>query len=77
MGQMICGSGQGNKQETWFGYSAGTAGDVNDDGYDDVIVGAPEYMRDNKTKYGRVFVYHGKQDPFNFHIYLPLVVRSS
>ncbi len=77
LGQMICGSGQGNKQETWFGYSAGTAGDVNDDGYDDVIVGAPEYMRDNKTKYGRVFVYHGKQDPFNFHIYLPLVVRIS
>ncbi len=41
-----------------FGYSVGTAGDVNADGYSDVIVGAPWY--DNgQTDEGRAFVYHG------------------
>ena len=41
-----------------FGVSVGTAGDVNGDGYGDVIVGAPRY--DNgETNEGRAFVYHG------------------
>ena len=36
----------------------GTAGDVNGDGYSDVIVGARKY--DNgQTDEGRAFVYHG------------------
>jgi hypothetical protein len=38
-----------------FGYSAGTAGDVNGDGYDDVVVGAPGYQ--NST--GRAYLYLG------------------
>jgi hypothetical protein len=75
--QIACGAGQGDKHETWFGYSTGTAGDVNGDDCDDVIVGAPEYMRDNKTKYGRTVVYHGKKDPPRFYIYLPLLLRVS
>jgi hypothetical protein len=41
----------------WFGHSVATAGDVNGDGYADVIVGAPSPARE--TKRGRVFVYHG------------------
>jgi hypothetical protein len=41
-----------------FGYSVSTAGDVNGDGYDDVIVGA--YLHDNgQEDEGRAFVYHG------------------
>ena len=43
---------------TWFGISVGTAGDVNGDGYSDVIVGAPAYHNPEGDE-GRVFVYHG------------------
>ena len=38
-----------------FGYSVGTAGDVNNDGYADVIVGANQYSSDT----GRAYLYHG------------------
>ena len=42
----------------YFGCSVATAGDVNGDGYSDVIVGAPCY--DNgQTDEGRAYVYHG------------------
>ncbi|MGH9869038.1 MAG: FG-GAP-like repeat-containing protein [Candidatus Polarisedimenticolia bacterium] len=41
-----------------FGISVGTAGDVNGDGFADVVVGA--YLYDNgQTNEGRAFVYHG------------------
>lgn len=41
-----------------FGYSVASAGDVNYDGYDDIIIGAPGY--DNgQTDEGRAYVYYG------------------
>lgn len=39
-----------------FGWSVGTAGDMNGDGFDDVIVGAP---RDGQYSKGRAYVYYG------------------
>jgi hypothetical protein len=43
---------------TQFGISVASSGDVNGDGYSDVIVGAPRY--DNgETDEGRVYSYHG------------------
>jgi hypothetical protein len=45
----------GEGPNSYFGRSVGAAGDVNGDGYDDVIVGAQAY--DNWT--GRIYVYAG------------------
>ena len=48
----------GPQDNARFGWSLGTAGDVNADGFDDVIVGARDY--DNgQTNEGRAFVYTG------------------
>ncbi len=49
---------QGNQDSGFFGASVSTAGDVNGDGYSDVIVGA--YLFDNgETDEGAVFIYQG------------------
>ena len=47
-----------NRANAAFGFSVATAGDVNGDGYDDVLVGAPGPETDEQGR-GRVFVYHG------------------
>ncbi len=44
-----------------FGWSVGTAGDVNGDGYADVIIGAPFYSNDPAGKH-QAYVYHGSID---------------
>ncbi len=49
---------ESDQAEAWFGYSVSSAGDVNGDGYSDVIVGVPDY--DNgQTDEGRAYVYYG------------------
>ena len=49
---------QGGRLNANFGYAVGTAGDVNGDGYADIIVGAPRWW-DDHTNEGKVWVYHG------------------
>ena len=49
---------QPNALNSLFGTSVATAGDVNGDGYADVIIGAPGYSG-TKSKEGAAFVYHG------------------
>ncbi len=41
-----------------FGYSVASAGDVNGDGYSDVIIGAPTYSN-GVSQEGGAFIYHG------------------
>lgn len=70
--------GEGDKSETLFGFAVGTAGDINGDGYVDLIVGAPDYKTQEQNKRGRAFVYLGTGDVSGYNtIYLPLVLRNS
>jgi hypothetical protein len=46
----------------WFGYAVGAAGDVNGDGYGDVIVGA-RYNDAGGTDAGRAYVFYGGASP--------------
>jgi hypothetical protein len=70
---------EGGKASTWYGYSVGTAGDVNHDGYADVMVGAPEYRVFDREKRGRAFVYLGSASAANegqFQVYLPVFLKG-
>ena len=51
-------SAQSNVAGARMGYSATTAGDINGDGYSDVVVGAP-YYNNGQTNEGSIYVYHG------------------
>ncbi len=47
-----------------FGEAAASAGDINNDGYDDVIVGARGYT-DAQAEQGKMYVYHGSGSGLN------------
>jgi hypothetical protein len=51
---------ESNQAVAYFGYAVGTAGDVNGDGYADLIVGAWEYDNGQGDE-GRAFLYLGSQ----------------
>lgn len=69
---------EGDKAETEFGAAVDTAGDLDGDGYADLIVGAPRYKRDQKEAHGAAFVYLGSEMPEIVirSVFLPLVLRS-
>lgn len=51
-------SGESNQASANFGYKVGTAGDIDGDGYSDVIVGSPHYDG-GQTDEGRAYVFRG------------------
>ncbi|MCU0224991.1 MAG: FG-GAP-like repeat-containing protein [Acidobacteria bacterium] len=51
-------SAEANQVDAYFGISVSTAGDINGDGYGDIIVGASLYD-DGQTDEGAAFVWHG------------------
>ncbi len=51
---------EGDQADAWFGYSVAAAGDVNGDGFVDVLVGAPKFD-DGEVDEGRVLVYLGAE----------------
>jgi len=60
-----------NQVSARFGWSVASAGDVNNDGYDDVIVGAKEYDVD-QTDEGAAFVFFGSADGIDPTVGAPL-----
>ncbi|HEV8701099.1 MAG TPA: integrin alpha [Candidatus Polarisedimenticolia bacterium] len=50
---------QSNQLNAQLGYSVASAGDVDDDGYDDVILGAPFYDDTLGANSGQAFLWHG------------------
>ena len=54
--------GEGGQTLSWYGQSVGTAGDVNGDGYAEVIIGAPQYNK-NEIDEGQASVYFGNGGP--------------
>lgn len=71
-------TGGGDKAEASFGFSIANAGDVNLDGKNDLLIGAPDYKRDEKTVMGRASLFHGMQagEVFNYSIFLPLLATG-
>ena len=52
----------GESEGDWSGYSVSSAGDVNGDGLDDLIVSAYQADLSDKTEAGKSYVIFGKQD---------------
>ena len=50
-----------DQQDAWFGMSLTGAGDVNKDGFDDVVVAAP-YFHTGNPSIGKVYLYYGNAD---------------
>jgi len=49
----------GEAYSNWYGNSVSGAGDVNGDGYSDVIVGAYNYNNTSPNSQGRAYIYYG------------------
>jgi hypothetical protein len=60
-----------NKSSSYMGTSVASAGDVNSDGYDDIIVGAPNYDKYGENE-GIAFLYYGSPTGINFNDNLSL-----
>ena len=71
--------GYGRKSDATFGFSIASAGDVNGDGFSDVLIGGPDYKTD-RDPVGRADLYLGSEAEavvYRFQVMLPMVTRIS
>ena len=59
-------TGESNQAEAAFGNSVATGGDVNGDGFSDVIIGANRFD-DGLSNVGKIFVYEGSANGFSLY----------
>lgn len=59
LGSVPAWTGEPDQSRASFGSSVASAGDVNHDGYGDVVVGAPDFDSASNTDEGRAFLYLG------------------
>lgn len=59
---------QSNRPEAMLGWSVSGAGDLNNDGYDDVIVGVPRY-KNGQVEEGAAFIYYSSANGINPNVY--------
>lgn len=59
------------------GFSVDTAGDINGDGFDDLVIGAPSDDSQNTTGVGQAYVVYGKADGFDATVNLWQLVGDS
>ena|GEM_PF-2066956 len=57
----------GEANAIWTGYSVDIIGDLNDDGYDEFLIGAP-LVDDEDTDRGKVYLFRGKAQGWQRHI---------
>jgi hypothetical protein len=51
----------GDSGKNWIGFSVSGAGDINDDGIDDLAIGAPDANPHNRTSAGKTYIVFGKK----------------
>ena len=56
---------QGENPEDWYGYSVASAGDVNGDGYPDLIIGAKYARLGKQAHVGKVYAYYGSKNGYS------------
>ncbi len=60
-------TGESNQADANFGNAMAPAGDLNGDGFSDIVVGANKFDEKEKSNAGKIFVYLGSANGYNYY----------